>query len=256
MLATVLFSPRGVYPVREDGWLNRVSTARSFIGLVIIIGAIVKFDPSALWNYPENTVNAASNTALVAIAVLVVTLLVIAVQVRTGQRLRAYRAMCRPLLTIALLLGILYGLQSTRLIYVGVEPPDADYFGGSSGGPLTMNDFGFSILRNLASLWILLFFAVALFHISRSIYAVGDAHPKITPLVTIALTVILVLIDAFGDVFPALSAVLLDVQDPLLPSAVSLAIMAGGTLSVSILSWLEFRQLGRDGWSLRRGPWH
>lgn len=255
-LATVLFSPRGVYPVREGGWLARIATARSLAGLLIIIGAIVKFDPSALWRYPENTVNAASNTALIAIGVLLLVLLAAAVQVRGGQRLRAFRAMLRPLLTIALLVASIYALQSTRLISFGVEPPDAGYFGGSTGGQLTLNDFGFSILRNVASLWILVFFAVALVHISRSIYAVGDAHPKFTPLITVVLTLALLLIDLLGEFVPALQAILLEVNDPLLPSGVSLAIMAGGTASVIILCVLEFRQLGRDGWSLREGPWH
>lgn len=251
-LAAVLFRPQGVYP-NEDRMLSVLSTVRGYLAVALVLAAIVRYDPQALWTYPTNTINSASNAAVVSIGVVLVVSLVVSVLVLPGHRRRASKALARPIFTIVLLLACLYGAERSGLVVIAVEPPALSEF-GPSGGTIGLDRFLLMMASNVAKLWLLAFFATALFFIAKHAYSVSDAHPKLTPLVTIASTVALIAVELLTVSGVALPG-LLPVDAARLPEPLALIISIVGTATVLGLATAEFIRLGRQGSSLRSGPW-
>ena len=260
-LARVLFGARELYPVRT-GQVTALNRARGILGAIIVLGAIVRYDPRALLRYPTDTVNATSNVAVIAIGLVLLTSVVTLVIVQPHLRLRAARALLRPITTIAILIGITAGLVATRLVAIGTTPPppgtfwtpQLDMSGGAEQFPTLLLIFA----MNGLGVWLLIFLAVSTFLVAGNLFAVGDAHPRLVPVVTILVTVTLLGLQLIDEhVRPV--AFLLDVSEPLLPADLALALQVGGTVTVITVAAIEFVALGRRGsggpWRLRSGPW-
>lgn len=254
MLAWWIFASRSPYPSGPT-WLAVVARLRNVIAAVVVLGAALYWDPSSIAAYPTDSINALSNAGLISIGIVTAVCVVAGLLVRRGSRRIAARALCRPLLRIAVLIAVLLALRAFGIIVFDWEPDAIAELGATApSGPLTLNDFAFSAVRNIVTIWTFAFLATAIVLVSGSMFGVGDAHPRLGALAAIALTAVLLvlsLLSGFGVAVP----VLLDSGGATLPEFVAVLFTAIGVATTVALSVLEFRWWGRQGFRIRDGQW-
>lgn len=241
--AWVVFAARNVYLFDDRaGVLDRV---RGVAGVLVILGVTVRYDPSALLFAPAAALDSASNTALVSIAIAVA-LLGIAVGVVSGERRwAALRAAARPLAMMLVAAAIIGVLVVTGEIYLS---PDAlpDQAELDARGTWRQG------LSFVLGVWLLPFITYGTYLVARDMWGIADAHPRLAPLASLALTVFFLVVD-IADL--GVGGLLLDVSQPALPVRVSSALLAtSAVVAVGTSVWAWWR-LGRAGFTLRNGPW-
>lgn len=195
--ARSLLKPIGVYPA-TGGAVDTVATVRSVLGTVVVLGTLLHFNPRAILTVPEQQLYAMTYGAVVGTAVVVLCLPLTLALVVPGQRLRAAGALSRPLLRMALLGLLGWGLAASRVVTFrdgGVWVFDGQSIGS---GPVTWNSFALGMARNVVSIWLFLFVLAVIYYVAAEMFAVADAHPILAAVVPPAVAAVVLALTETG----------------------------------------------------------
>jgi hypothetical protein len=243
-LARYLFTPSGVYDqaTPADARLGRLALARSIVGVVVVAIVVVYYRGTTFNEYVDSQLGQSQNVMLFAAVAALLCCLISVVVVSGANRVRATRAVLRPLRVIVTVIivaaAILYYSARVRQQY-------------GTGQEQDYREAILFIVINPIAIWLLVFIVSGLYYINKSTFSVGDAHPLLPSVATVAVVWTVILVDV-ASIHTPWSTVAVG---PSLPARVAQFLSVFGALTATVLAVAEFVGLRRAGVRFRTGTW-
>lgn len=228
----------------EDVLVGRLSTARSWVGLVVVLSVIAWFDITALAGAVEGAMISSWNLLVVSSAVVVLVTAALAVLVPASDRGAAMRSLLRPLGVLAV-----FWLLAGAVGLLGSAVDGGSQLGDDAGA----GEVAVALVLLAGLVWVITFAVLSARYAAGNAFRSVEAHPALPPLITLLVTWAFVGISLLAPLVTV--PFLVEEAARPIPQTWNTVLTWSGVATVSALAVVELVRLARQGHRLPHGPW-